>query len=464
MRVWTAMRRGSFLRIFFSMLCLSWGLLGVSGASLWTYGAAVVAAGTAALATSLWIASTYRYTISAWKKAAIAAAKEDFSVPLPSASPLVLQPISGLLEEARRTLSTSLNAARREKALLDSIVNAMNEGVVSVNALGEIGLVNRGALTLFGHPATQDQRALSGRPLVALARDPRLNEVVDRVLRDGNAMAGETEILATRRTVIFSVAPIVEPGARVKGAVIALTDATNLRKLERVRQDFVTNVSHELKTPIAAIRGWSETLVSGMLAIPDELVDPLQTIYRQSLRLSALVDDLLVLARAESGVAPETSEAVHLERMIDSIELAFDEVIVTKGIDFDVEIDDAVRVFETARTALEYIVRNLIDNALKYTKSGGQVSVRARASESGGLILAVRDSGPGIEAHHLQRIFERFYRVDEGRHRDVGGTGLGLSIVKNYATSMGGRVWVESEVGKGSTFLLELPPRAASAE
>ena len=460
--LWQQLRVGNILRIFFGMLCLSWVLIGVARGPLWMYAGSVLASWVAASVTALWIARTFGSSVRVWRRAVIAARREDFSVPMPSSVPPILQPINHLLESARESLAASLEEARREKALLNSILNAMNEGVVSVNADGEIGIVNRFALHLFGFPATQDQAAFEGKTLVQLARDPRLNELVDLVLRDGQPVTGETEILATRKTVTLSIAPI-HGGSHVKGAVIAIKDETNVRKLERVRQDFVTNVSHELKTPIAAIRGWSETLVGGMIEVPEELFDPLQTIYRQSLRLSDLVDDLLTLARAEAGAELAGYEPVYLDETVEAVAIALDEVIVTKGITFAVELSEDAQEVTTSRKALEYILRNLIENALKFTRSGGRVTVRS-TRESGFIALEVEDTGPGIERHHLPRIFERFYRVDEGRHRDVGGTGLGLSIVKHYTTSLGGRVSVSSEVGRGSIFRVELPSDAATGE
>lgn len=454
--LWQKLRMGNVLRIYFAMLCLSWALLGMARAPVWLFASALILAWFAACGAAWWIAWTFGDSLKSWRRAAIAARKEDFSVPLPTRVPPILTPINRLLEEARESLASALEEARREKALLDSILNAMNEGVISVNADGSIGIVNRFALKLFGFPATTEQSEFEGKPLVKLARDPRLNELLDRVLREGIPLSGETEILATRKSIRVSIAPI-HGRKHVKGAVIALTDETNVRKLERVRQDFVTNVSHELKTPIAAIRGWSETLVSGVLEVPEDLFEPLQTIYRQSLRLGSLIDDLLTLARAESGVDLGAVESIALDDLIDSVALNFDEVIVTKGIQFDVAIDEAVLDIRASKKALEYVVRNLIENALKYTMSGGSVLVCAKPIPNGGVEISVKDTGPGIESHHLSRIFERFYRVDEGRHRDVGGTGLGLSIVKHYATSMGGSVRVESEVGVGSTFTVEVP-------
>lgn len=453
------LRMGSFYRVFVGMLALSWAFVAALKGGWPAFALAVPASMLTSAAVAWWTGRRVARTIDEWRHIAVLAGREDFSATVDGDVPYLLQPLRGSLIDARRLLAESLTRAREEKALLVSMLNAMTEGVIAVDAKGRILLVNRLALTIFGIAATESPERFEGQMLVQLVRDPRLNELVDKVLATGRPMRDETEILASRKLVDLSVAPITENG-RVRGVVAAIADETTLRQLERVRQDFVTNVSHELKTPIAAIRGWAETLISGIIDVPDELMEPLETIHRQSERLSGLVDDLMVLARVETTGAGASGDRVDMEEVVDSVELALDELIVGKSIRLEVMLDDAARWFPASARSMEYILRNLVDNAVKYTDAGGEVTIRTSAPDSSTVALEVSDTGRGIEPHHLARIFERFYRVDSGRSRDLGGTGLGLAIVKNFVTSLGGQVLVESEVGEGTTFRVVLPVKA----
>lgn len=451
----TLLRLGNIYRILAVNIALVLVLLLISGASLWVYAIGFMGAVGCSFLSAWWIGRRFAPTIEQWQRVAMLASQEDFRAPLEPEVPFALQPLRQSLVEARRQLSEGLDRAREEKALLVSMLDAMTGGIVAVDAQGRILIVNRVALRLFGIPATEDPERFRGQMLVQLARDPRLNELVDRVLSSGRAMRDETEILATRRLVDLSVAPVTSNG-QVRGAVAAIVDETTLKKLERVRQDFVTNVSHELKTPIAAIRGWSETLVSGLLVDEEEQLDAVATIYRQSERLSELVEDLLVLARVESTGAGVQTEEVSMEDLFEEIEEALDDVIRQRDIRLGFELGEGADSIRSNYRSLSYVLRNLIDNAVKYSPDGERVCIRTRRS-NGDFVIEVQDAGAGIDQHHLQRIFERFYRVDAGRSRDVGGYGLGLSIVKNFVTALGGHVSVQSRPGEGSTFSVVLP-------
>ena len=456
MTFYDRLRLGSFFRILLGMVLLT-GTLGILAGGeppFYLYGLALSVV--VALTIALLIAARWAPTLRGWQRAAERASHEDFEAPITRGIPHGLRPLRDSLEQARHRLRDSLERARQEKALLVSMVNAMTEGVIAVDAQARIVLVNRVALNVFGVSAVESPETFEGRDLVQLARDPRLNELVDRVLASGRPMRDETEILATRRVVKLSVAPVVEHD-RVKGVVAAISDETALRQLERVRQDFVTNVSHELKTPIAAIRGWAETLVSGVIPVPEELQDPLDTIYRQSERLALLVNDLMTLARVEALGVEATNERTDIEVVIESVREALGDELQRRSQRFEHTVAPDARWFPASGRAVEYILRNLVDNAVKYTDEGGLIIVRTRRDPEGWLVLEVSDTGRGIERHHLARIFERFYRVDSGRSRDLGGTGLGLSIVKNFATALGGRVAVDSEPERGSTFTVRLP-------
>lgn len=456
MPLFSLLRLGNIYRVLAVQLLLVWGVLLLVRGPIWSFVVGGVSAVLGSLLSAWWIGRRISPTLEQWRRVAMLASREDFSSSIEPEVPFALQPTHASLVEARRQLSEGLDRARQEKALLVSMLDAMTGGVIAVNAQGRILLVNRVALRLFGVAATESPETFQGQMLVQLARDPRLNELVDRVLSSGRPMRDETEILSTRRLVDLSVAPIVGDG-HVKGVVAAISDETTLKKLERVRQDFVTNVSHELKTPIAAIRGWSETLVSGLVEDPEEWQDAVATIYRQSQRLSELVDDLMVLARVESTGGGQTLEDVWVQELFDEAQEALDEQLRARSIELHANLSPEAESLRSNFRSLSYVLRNLMDNAIKYSHLGGRVDVRAYRDADSAFVLEVQDAGPGIDGHHLQRIFERFYRVDAGRSRDVGGNGLGLSIVKNFVTILGGHVAVESTVGVGTIFRVVIP-------
>jgi two-component system phosphate regulon sensor histidine kinase PhoR len=223
-----------------------------------------------------------------------------------------------------------------------------------------------------------------------------------------------------------------------------------------MRQDFVANVSHELRTPITAIVGWVETM-AGMELGPAER-EVLETVDAQAGRLESLVNDLLMLARLENVGLQEAFVELDIEHLFGDVIDSVREQADGQGIALAVEVDAAARYVMSEARALTYVIRNLVENGIKYTGYGGRVMLRADVAETGELRIAVSDTGVGIAKQHLGRIFERFYRVDPGRSRDMGGTGLGLAIVKHFATALGGRVEVASEPGQGSVFTLLVPP------
>lgn len=359
----------------------------------------------------------------------------------------------------RGRLDRQFRQLDEEKALLLTILGAMSEGVIVVDATGRVLLANPMALHLLGVDERWTPDDVDGRLLLEVTRNPRLNDLVEAAVRTGESGSDEFESRrGAHRILAASVAPLREDDA-VRGAVAAFFDLTRIRRLERVRKDFVANVSHELRTPVAAIRGWAETLTSGVVELPDLVEEHLLTILRQSERLGALVDDLLILARLESTGLETAFVEIELAERIDDMTAALGESIDDERLQIVVDIADGLERVRSVPRALEYVVRNLLENAVKYTADGGEVRITVR-EDDGTLVIDVTDTGVGIEGKHLPRIFERFYRVDKGRSRDVGGTGLGLSIVKHYVSSLGGQIDVTSEVGVGSTFVVTLPEGA----
>lgn len=407
---------------------------------------------------SLTVARRTTRPIEALERVAIEMGRGRFDVPLPEDPHGELRTLTQTLGWLQTEVATKISEIDGERTLLLTMIEAMTEGVLVVARDGRILLINPTALALLGSDDVWSARRAEGRMLLEVTRNARVHALVDAALARGQAAREEIESRrGVRRMLGVSVAPLRE-GESVRGAVVALYDLTQLRQLERVRQDFVANVSHELRTPVAAIRGWSETLSDADLEMPDFVREQLRTILRHAERLGALVDDLLVLAQLESVGLEQAFEEFDLRSALDESVDSLREAARAKQMSVSVSVDEACATVRLERRSLDYVVRNLVENAIKYTPAGGTVEISADRDSAGGLVVRVRDNGVGIAESHLPRIFERFYRIDKGRSRDVGGTGLGLSIVRHYAEALGGTVSVDSEPGRGSTFEVRLPP------
>jgi two-component system, OmpR family, phosphate regulon sensor histidine kinase PhoR len=240
--------------------------------------------------------------------------------------------------------------------------------------------------------------------------------------------------------------------------VLTFHDVTERHRVERLRRDFVANASHELRTPLTSVRGFVEALEDGALDEPPTARRFLGKIRLHADRMAALVSDLLELSRLESGERPPRWETLRPADVLEDVVASLGEQAKGRQIVVTVETDGAPPVTSDG-DRLRQILENLLENAVKYTPPGGHVAVAARSGEEGSVVFEVADDGPGIPAEHLPRIFERFYRVDKARSREMGGTGLGLSIVKHLAEGMGATVWVVSETGRGTRFSVRMPFR-----
>ncbi len=337
-----------------------------------------------------------------------------------------------------------------DEARLRVMLDAMDEAVIVTRPDGDISLTNAAFVRLTGQAAI-------GRTSIEVLRSGELHDAFASALR-GKAVSVTFHLAAqgAQRTMSARVAPLPE-GA---GAIAVMHDVTERHRAEAVRRDFVANASHELRTPLTAIRGFAETLRDGALARPDVARRFVESIGDNAVRLSRIVDDLLELSRAESPDARFDLVPVDARDAARKVLEALEGKALAKRIELALEDGDAVLAVADA-DALDQILINLVDNAIKYTPSDGRVRVRVTRDETRA-VIEVRDTGPGIPAHHLPRIFERFYRVDAGRSRQQGGTGLGLSIVRHLATRIHAEVRVESQLGHGSTFRVSMPLRAAS--
>lgn len=362
--------------------------------------------------------------------------------------------VAGTFQRLAGDLGRAVSSLAAERDRFAAVLESMVEGVVGLDAEGRVTFVNRAARSLLGAPAEADD--LSERTLLELARVPGLDEIAQRA-RGGEVSAGEVELHApVPRTLLVRAAPV-----SAGGTVLVLHDVTEVRRLERVRRDFVANVSHELRTPVSVIRANAETLLLGGMDDRARAPGFLEAIERNAERLTRLVGDLLDLARIEAGQMTLSVEPVALrplcERAAEAVEVRCRE----RQHELTIDVDDAL-VAVVDEKAADQILVNLLDNAVKYTPAGGHIRMRAHRHEDR-VRLDVEDDGPGIAASHRARLFERFYRVDPGRSRDVGGTGLGLSIVKHLVEAMAGRVGVEAVDPHGSRFFLDLPAARTSA-
>ena len=304
----------------------------------------------------------------------------------------------------------------------------------------------------------------SRTPNLAAARQPVLMQVCEDAVRSGRAVTREVALYADeRREVVVSALPVPD-AEHAEGWLLTIEDLGPERRAAEIRREFVANASHELKTPLTSIRGYAETLLHGGLSDEDNRERFVETIRNQAERLEEMVDDLLSLADLERPDAELDLKDWDLGGVARELAAGFDDLAARRGLTLDVEAPSGAWV-RCDRKRLELALRNLVDNAIKYTESGG---VRVLVALSGGVArVEVSDSGRGIPAEHVPRLFERFYRVEQGRSRALGGTGLGLSIVKHAVQLHGGTVGVESRPGQGSTFWLEFPqggPASNAAE
>jgi two-component system phosphate regulon sensor histidine kinase PhoR len=336
----------------------------------------------------------------------------------------------------------------QERSRLKVILRGMREGLIAVDEDQVITLANPAAMNFLD--ATEDPR---GRSLIEVSRNPHLMDVIASA-ENGQANEAEFELGREEKRQIHAFAAPLGEGA---GCVVVLRDVTNVRRLEGMRRDFVANVSHELRTPISVIRANAETLLDGGLNDEARRERFVGAIGRQAERLSQLIADLLDLSRIEAGQVGLKLERLSLGELIQAACDTVADTAAKKDIALSTGVPDGTWVLAD-EGALKQVLINLVDNAVKYTPEKGAVEISAR-EETGGdqIAIEVSDTGPGIEPHLRERIFERFYRVDPGRSREMGGTGLGLSIVKHLVEGMGGSIFVEGRRPRGSRFVVRLP-------
>ncbi|HNW43306.1 MAG TPA: ATP-binding protein [Elusimicrobiales bacterium] len=375
----------------------------------------------------------------------------DFGYRIPVGSSGELKKLSETLNFMAGEISVKMREAELRRLELEATFRDMSEAIVVSDGSGIITRMNPRARQLMGVRGFEAE----GMRLSAMPAGPELSSAAIKALSSGHPVSFEIEPAAAPGTVLaVSASPIIEEGA-VRGCVLVARDVTGPRRLEAMRRDFVANVSHELKTPLTAIRGCAETLLGGALEDKEHGPGFARSIFEQAVRLDNLVDDLLKISYAESGRVALEKTAVDLKALTDETARGLAAILAKKKVSV-VNLVAAGLTAGADRDKLAQVLINLLDNAAKYNKEGGEIKISA-AAENGGMKISVADTGSGIPAAHLPRIFERFYRVDKARSRELGGTGLGLSIVKHIVELHGGSVGVESSEGRGSTFWFTLP-------
>ena len=348
-----------------------------------------------------------------------------------------------------------------ERAKLDLVLSSMFEGVIVTNEEEDIILMNPSLRKLF----LVDSDPIGKRPLEVI-RNTAVQDMVDRILKGKQRLATEEIVINLPEEKILKVngVPIIRQD-RLEGTILVFHDITELRHLEKIRQDFVANVSHELRTPISSIKGYAETLLEGALDDKDNAREFIGIILQDSNRLASLINDLLDLSRIESGKMKMAFLPQDAALLIKRAVAIMDNQAKVKSIALKLDLTFAPSAeggsayggkIKADEARFSQVMINLLDNAIKYTQEGGSVTVSSKAVNDA-LQIDISDTGIGMEEKDIPRIYERFYRVDKARSRELGGTGLGLSIVKHIVQAHGGQVWVVSELGKGSTFSFTIP-------
>jgi two-component system phosphate regulon sensor histidine kinase PhoR len=410
-------------------------------------GAAVAVGLAAALAVSFWLARRTVRPLAELRDALGAIARGDLATRLRPRTRDELGEIARAVNGMAEQLRLRVDQITGEKERLQAVLASMVEGVLVLDSDARVALANprlRELLSLWG--------PVEGRKLLEVLRHPGIDDTLRAAAEASGPVVSEVEV--GEREILIHAVGFPTSGPRT-GTVAVFHDVSELRHLENVRRDFVANASHELQTPLTAIRGFAETLLANDLPSP-QVRSQLEVILRNAERLGSLIRDMLDLAQVESRRVPLQAAAIDVVRLTRMLLRDVEPRLAQRSLTAEV-IDRTEGVAAWAdRRAVEQVLTNLLDNAIKYTNPGGHLTVELDARPEA-VRVSVRDTGIGIPRDSLARIFERFYRVDKARSRALGGTGLGLAIVKHLVQAMGGEIYVESELGRGTTFRFTLP-------
>ncbi|EDN7367129.1 PAS domain-containing protein [Listeria monocytogenes] len=366
-----------------------------------------------------------------------------------------LQDLSISVNTLAESLETQMFEIKQNEQRLNAIVQNLVSGVMLINVDKQVIMTNRTMYQILG------ETEITGKPFYEVIKSFALSQLIEATFETKTIQQKEIILYFPREMILdASVSPILGENGEITGIILLLHDITQIRHLENVRSEFVTNVSHELKTPVTALKGFAETLLDGAMYDEVLLKKFLTIIKEESDRLHRLIMDILALSRIEQNPVAENVELVDVDEVIEQSARTIFEMATEKNIRVTIpEKTSASVMIETDRDKLQQIVINLLSNAINYTPVDGKVEVKLIEQEAE-VIIEVTDNGIGIPAKDIDRVFERFYRVDKARSRHSGGTGLGLSIVKHLVENCGGRIEVESQEEVGSTFLVTLPKKA----
>ncbi|MFZ1939133.1 MAG: sensor histidine kinase [Terracidiphilus sp.] len=404
--------------------------------------------GVIALGVALPVAAVVALRISERLQRIVAFARRvaggDLSARLVAGSSDELSAMEDALNQTAERLDkdfAELESSRHELAVM---LDSMQEAVVAITAAGYIRWSNAVMQRIVG------SQLLPGRPLVHAVRDPELLACVRGAIERRELCIGRASLLAPSRVFEINAAPLPSGGA-----LVVLHDVTSIEAAQKSRREFVANVSHELRTPLTSIQGYVETLIEDPHPSPETTREFLGVILKNASRMNRLTEDLLALASVESPDYKLSLQPVRASTLLQDALDSIGGIVVDSGVKLQSAGAPDTLVMADA-DAMHQVFGNLMENSLKYAKSGKRIRAGARqlASE---VQFTIQDFGPGIASEHLERIFERFYRVDKARSRESGGTGLGLAIVKHIVQAHGGRIWCESELGNGASFHFTLP-------
>jgi len=360
--------------------------------------------------------------------------------------------LAGAMNQLAENIEKQLQVIEQNEIRLHGVLENMSNGVLLAARNRRIVLVNQSIEELLGYPANE----LIGKSHVEAVRHSEMSDTIEECFRTREKIKKELTLYYPREKILqANFAPMKNETNEVLGVVVILNDITDFKKLEKIRSDFVANVSHELKTPITSIKGFTETLLDGAYEEEETSLYFLNIIKTESDRLLQIVNDLLDLSKIEGNKITLNKETFNLKNLVELLITTLDTQITSHQVNLRMEIDDDFMI-TADKGRLSQILINLMNNAISYTPKNKDIVIGARSNQKYNEIY-VKDNGVGITKENLERIFERFYRIDKARTREKGGTGLGLAIVKHLVEAHNGKIFVESEVGKGTIFTIQLP-------
>lgn len=379
-------------------------------------------------------------------------AREDWSEKILIDGRDELRMLANTMNQMAETLRARIEDLESEKGKISVILSSMNEGVIAIGRRKQFVMANPAAEKIFGFTAAETQ----AKSLIEVTRHPQLERIVDQAFQEQRSISGEIQVPGKiKRTLRVNVI-VLGPQVRDLGGILVFYDMTELRRLENVRRDFVANVSHELRTPLTSIKGFVETLLDGPVKDPATSERFLKIIAEETSRLGRLVEDILTLGEIEQGVALVKKEKIDLASELPVILERFKPRLQENKIEVENRVSGKPLFLSGDRDKIHQVFVNLIDNAIKFNKPEGKILLTVD-QKSEGVTITIEDTGTGIPEEAMGRIFERFFRADKARSKELGGTGLGLAIVKHIMEAHGGHASCQSVLGQGSRFSIFFP-------